>query len=54
QKLRIRGQGLPEKTGGQGDLDVVLHIEAPAQLSDAERKAWEELKRVSTWNPRRR
>lgn len=51
QKMRIRGQGFPSKAG-QGDLFIVLHIEVPSNLSDAERAKWEELKKISSFNPR--
>jgi curved DNA-binding protein len=54
QKLRIRGQGFPGAGGVQGDLFVVLHIEVPSQLTDEEKKLWEELKKVSKFNPRAR
>lgn len=45
QKLRLRGRGLPQRGGGNGDLIVVAQIEIPAQINQAERKLWEELAR---------
>ncbi|MES2573264.1 MAG: J domain-containing protein [Verrucomicrobiota bacterium] len=53
QKLRIRGQGLPEVRGGQrGNLYAVLVIELPQQITDEERELWEKLRAVSRFNPR--
>ncbi len=52
QKLRVRGRGLPKRDGTPGDLIVVLQIEVPAQVSEAERKLWEQLARESRFNPR--
>ncbi len=48
QKLRVRGRGL----GANGDLFVVTKIVVPSQMSDAEKKLWEQLKRESKFNPR--
>jgi curved DNA-binding protein len=52
QKLRLRGQGMPVRGGGRGDLFAVAQIEMPSQIGDKERKLWEELARSSTFNPR--
>lgn len=53
QELRVRGQGLPKNASGErGDLYVVAHVQLPAKLSDAEREAWENLARVSRFEPR--
>jgi curved DNA-binding protein len=48
QKLRVRGRGLPPS----GDLLVVAKIAVPENLSEAEKKLWEQLKRESKFNPR--
>jgi curved DNA-binding protein len=48
QKLRVRGRGLPPS----GDLLVVTKIVIPENLSEAEKKVWEQLKRESKFNPR--
>ncbi len=48
QKLRVRGRGL----GGKGDLFVVTKITVPTQVSDGEKKLWEQLKKESQFNPR--
>ena len=52
QKLRVRGRGLPERGGANGDLIVVTRIEVPSQVSETERKLWEQLARESKFNPR--
>ena len=53
QKLRVRGQGLPQgKSGERGDLYVTVNVQLPHQLSDEERALWEKLSRVSRFNPR--
>lgn len=52
QKLRVRGYGLPDAaTKERGDLYVVINIKLPSTISPEERKLWEELKRVSKFNP---
>jgi curved DNA-binding protein len=48
QKLRVRGRGLD----GKGDLFVVAKIAVPSQVSDGEKKLWEQLKEQSRFNPR--
>lgn len=52
QKLRVRGRGLPDRQGGRGDLFVVTRIEVPKEVSDSERKLWEQLSRESRFRPR--
>ena len=48
RKLRVRGRGL----GKDGDLIVTTRIVVPTQLSDAQKKLWEELARESKFHPR--
>jgi len=52
QKLRVRGRGLPQRAGANGDLMVVARVEVPQKISDGERKLWEQLARESKFNPR--
>lgn len=52
QKMRLTGKGLPKRTGGHGDLYAILQIVAPAELSEAEKALFEELAKISTFNPR--
>ena len=52
QKLRVRGKGLATREGHAGDLIVQARVEVPKAVGDAERRAWEELARVSSYKPR--
>jgi curved DNA-binding protein len=52
KKLRMRSMGLPKSGGERGDLIVELRIAVPEQLSEAERRAYEDLARVSRFDPR--
>jgi curved DNA-binding protein len=53
-KLRLRGFGLPRRSGGHGDLYATVSVAVPDSrtLAPAERALWEELARVSRFNPR--
>lgn len=53
QRLRLRGQGLNKRKGGRGDEYVRLKIVVPKEASAEERRLYEELKRVSRFDPRR-
>ena len=52
QKLRVRGRGLPLRGEGHGDLIVVGRVEVPKNVSETERKLWEQLAKESRFNPR--
>jgi curved DNA-binding protein len=52
KRLRLRGQGYPDRSGRRGDLYAVIEIEVPRHLTDEERRLFEELSRVSKFNPR--
>jgi curved DNA-binding protein len=52
QKLRLRGKGLPNPHGEAGDLYGVIRIATPKNLSKKEKEAWENLAKVSSFNPR--
>ncbi|HEY0376922.1 MAG TPA: J domain-containing protein [Pyrinomonadaceae bacterium] len=54
QRLRLRGQGLNKRKGGRGDEYVRLKIVVPKETSDEEHRLYEELKRISRFNPRAR
>ena len=45
RRLRLRGRGLPRKGGARGDFYAVPTIVIPEQPSEAEREAYEALKR---------
>jgi DnaJ-class molecular chaperone len=53
QRLRLRGQGLNMRKGGRGDEYVRLKIVVPKEASSEERRLYEELKRISRFDPRR-
>ena len=54
RRLRLRGQGMPNPRGRPGDLLAEARIMVPPKLSDEERRLYEQLARVSTFNPRSR
>lgn len=54
QKLRLAGKGLPRPHGGAGDLFAVLTIAVPRNPSEEERRLYEQLRRVSSFDPRSR
>ena len=52
-QLRVRGHGLPKgREGKRGDLFFVAHLRLPTELTEDEKKQWEELGRNSRFNPR--
>ncbi|QFY43433.1 DnaJ domain-containing protein [Candidatus Methylospira mobilis] len=52
QKLRIADKGLPKPHQGSGDLYVILQIAVPAVIGEKERALYEELSKLSSFNPR--
>ena len=52
RKLRLRGRGLATGHGGRGDLYAIAHLQVPATLTPRERELFEELARVSRFDPR--
>lgn len=52
QRLRLRGRGMPNPRGTAGDLYVSIHVAVPKNPSKRELELFEELKRVSTFDPR--
>jgi curved DNA-binding protein len=52
QKLRVRGRGLPSRSGPAGDLLIAVKVQLPAATQARERQLWEQLARESTFNPR--
>ncbi len=53
QKLRLSGKGLPKHGHGAGDLYAVVQVVTPSQPTEKEKALFEELARVSDFNPRR-
>jgi curved DNA-binding protein len=54
RRLRLRGEGMPRPGGGRGDLYAEVQIVLPKKLTRAERKAFEDLSKVSKFDPRKR
>jgi len=52
QKLRLAGKGLPKPDGAHGDLYAVLQIVTPSTITPRERVLYEDLGRISSFNPR--
>jgi curved DNA-binding protein len=52
QKLRLREKGMPNPKGAPGNLYAVVTVMVPKEPSVRERELFEELRRVSTFNPR--
>jgi len=52
QRLRLRGQGLNVRGGGRGDHFARLKIVLPKELTDAEKRLFQELSKVSKFRPR--
>jgi curved DNA-binding protein len=53
RRLRLRGRGLPNPRGRNGDLYAVAQIMVPPRLGDEERRLFEQLAATSTFDPRR-
>lgn len=52
KRLRVKGQGVRDSSGGAGDLYVELQIKLPEQLDDESRQAIEHIERLYTEAPR--
>jgi curved DNA-binding protein len=52
RRLRLRGEGMPRRGGGRGNLYAEVRIVLPKKLTRAERNAFEELAKVSKFDPR--
>jgi curved DNA-binding protein len=48
RRLRLRGRGLPRANGQRGDLHAVVRVVVPERATEAERQAYEALKRATT------
>jgi curved DNA-binding protein len=47
RKIRLRGRGLKRQNGERGDLYAEIRIVVPEQLSERERRLYEELAAIS-------
>ncbi|MEU0782588.1 J domain-containing protein [Streptomyces sp. NPDC006173] len=53
RRLRLRGEGMPNPRGANGDLYAELRIVVPPTLGERERELFEELAAASSFDPRR-
>jgi curved DNA-binding protein len=53
RRLRLKGRGMPNPKGKPGDLYAEVKIMVPRHLNQRERELFEELARVSEFDPRR-
>ncbi|MFE7894696.1 DnaJ C-terminal domain-containing protein [Streptomyces sp. NPDC057412] len=53
RRLRLRGEGMPNPRGADGNLYAELRVMVPPELSDRERELFEELAATSAYDPRR-
>jgi curved DNA-binding protein len=54
RRLRLRGEGLPDRKGSAGDLYASVSVRVPKKLSKDERQLFERLAEASKFDPRRR
>jgi curved DNA-binding protein len=54
RRMRLRGRGLPNPRGRPGDFYAVAKVMVPEELTDDERRLFEQLAAVSGFDPRRR
>ena len=52
RKVRLRGKGFPRPKDGAGDLYAEFRIVVPEEPTDEERTLYEQLKEVSSFDPR--
>ncbi|USX53792.1 DnaJ C-terminal domain-containing protein [Lentzea sp. HUAS12] len=52
RRLRLRGEGMPNPRGKDGDLHAVVKVMVPKSLGKRERELFEELAAVSDFDPR--
>jgi curved DNA-binding protein len=51
RRLRLRGEGMPDRQGRQGDLYARVQIMVPRELDEQERQLFEELRAGSSFHP---
>lgn len=52
EKIRIPGKGYKDGKGARGDLIAEVKIMVPKKLTNEEKKVFEQLNKISTFNPR--
>ena len=51
RRLRLRGEGMPDRQGRHGDLYATVQIMVPRELDERERQLFEELRADSSFHP---
>ena len=51
RRLRLRGEGMPDRQGRTGDLYARVQIVVPRELDERERQLFEELRGASSFHP---
>ena len=52
RRIRLKERGYPKASGGRGDLYVEIAVVVPTELGEDERRLFEELAKVSKFDPR--
>ena len=52
QRLRIKGKGLPDKQGKQGDLYALLNVVVPPKADEDTNTLWKQLSEATNFDPR--
>lgn len=52
EKLKLKGKGYLDGKGGRGDLIINIQIMNPINITEEEKKLFEQLKKISKYNPR--
>lgn len=52
ESLKLKGKGYLDGKGGRGDLIINIQIMNPANITEEEKKLFEQLKKISKYNPR--
>ena len=52
RRIRLKERGYPKPGGGRGDLFVEVRVAVPSELTEQERRLFEELAKVSKFDPR--
>ena len=52
ESLKLKGKGYLDGKGGRGDLIINIQIMNPTNITEEEKKLFEQLKKISKFNPR--
>ncbi len=52
RRFRLRGKGIPKRSGGAGDIIAELEVRVPDTLSEKEEQLFKDMARTSNFNPR--